>query len=109
MDNLFGIDNKIVKAALVKGIKIKKDGVFINVPGFVALIYMVQFNKFILTYGSGAKDAGYVQLELNAVAENERAMSLYRSLGFVEFGRNPRGFNSRVSGYQELVYMLLEL
>ena len=56
-----------------------------------------------------AREAGYVQLELNAVAENERAMSLYRSLGFVEFGRNPRGFNSRVSGYQELVYMLLEL
>lgn len=56
-----------------------------------------------------AKEAGYVQLELNAVAENERAVSLYRSLGFEEFGRNPRGFNSRVSGYQELVYMLLEL
>lgn len=56
-----------------------------------------------------AKEAGYVQLELNAVAENERALSLYRSLGFEEFGRNPKGFNSRVSGYQELVYMLLEL
>ena len=49
------------------------------------------------------------QLELNAVCENERALSLYRSLGFVEFGRNPKGFKSRTSGYQELVYMLLEL
>ena len=56
-----------------------------------------------------ARDAGYVQLELNVVADNERALSLYRSLGFVEFGRNPKGFNSRESGYQELVYMLLEL
>ena len=56
-----------------------------------------------------AKDAGYVQLELNAVADNERAVSLYKSLGFREFGRNPRGFNSRTSGYQALVYMLLEL
>lgn len=56
-----------------------------------------------------AKEAGYTQLELNVVAENEAAMSLYKSLGFVEFGRNPRGFNSRISGYQELVYMLLEL
>ena len=56
-----------------------------------------------------AKEAGYVQLELNAVAENERALSLYRSLGFEEFGRNPRGFHSRTSGYQELVYMLLQL
>ncbi len=56
-----------------------------------------------------AREAGYVQLELNVVAENERALSLYRSLGFEEFGRNPRGFNSRISGYQELVYMLLKL
>ena len=56
-----------------------------------------------------AKDAGYTQLELNVVAENERAVSLYKKMGFVEYGRNPRGFNSRVSGYQEIVYMLLVL
>ena len=56
-----------------------------------------------------AKEAGYTQLELNVVAENEAAIALYQSLGFTEFGRNPRGFNSRTSGYQELVYMLLEL
>lgn len=56
-----------------------------------------------------AKEAGYTQLELNVVAENERAIALYKTFGFKEFGRNPRGFNSRESGYQELVYMLLEL
>ncbi len=56
-----------------------------------------------------ARSAGYDQLELNVVADNDRAMSLYRSLGFEEFGRNPRGFRSKTSGYQELVYMLLEL
>ena len=56
-----------------------------------------------------ARQAGYVQLELDAVAENERALALYRRLGFVEYGRNPKGFNSRRSGYQELVYMRLEL
>ena len=56
-----------------------------------------------------ARQAGYAQLELNAVAENDRALALYRSLGFAEFGRNPRGFRSRSSGYQELVYMLLAL
>ena len=56
-----------------------------------------------------AQDAGYDQLELTVVAENDRALALYRSLGFVEFGRNPRGFNSRVTGYQELVYMMLLL
>lgn len=56
-----------------------------------------------------AKQAGYTQLELNVVSENERAISLYRKFGFAEYGRNPRGFNSRLSGYQELVYMRLEL
>lgn len=56
-----------------------------------------------------AKNAGYKQLELNVVADNERAVSLYKSLGFVEFGRNPKGFNSRISGYQELLYMSLAL
>ena len=56
-----------------------------------------------------AKKAGYAQLELNAVADNKRALKLYESVGFVEFGRNPRGFRSRLTGWQELVYMRLEL
>ncbi len=56
-----------------------------------------------------AKEAGFEQLELNVVAENERALSLYRSVGFTEFGRNPRGFRSRMSGFQELIWMRLEL
>ena len=57
----------------------------------------------------GAKKAGYTQLELTVVAENTRAIALYQKAGFVEYGRNPRGFLSRKSGYQEVVYMLLEL
>ena len=56
-----------------------------------------------------ARKAGYTQLELDVVADNERAIGMYKSVGFAEFGRNPRGFNSRESGYQELVYMRLEL
>jgi len=56
-----------------------------------------------------AKNAGYSQLELSVVADNTRAISLYRNLGFVEYGRNPQGFNSRTAGYQELVLMRLEL
>ena len=56
-----------------------------------------------------ARKAGYTQLELDVVADNERAIGMYKSVGFSEFGRNPRGFNSRESGYQELVYMRLEL
>ena len=56
-----------------------------------------------------AKTAGYAQLELDVTAENERAIALYKSEGFVEFGRNPKGFRSRVSGWQELVLMRREL
>ena len=56
-----------------------------------------------------ARDAGYVQMELNVVSENKRAISLYQNLGFAEYGRNPKGFLSRMSGFQELIYMLLEL
>ena len=56
-----------------------------------------------------ALKAGYEQLELEAVAENERAVALYKSEGFEEYGRNPKGFLSRYSGFQELVYMRLDL
>lgn len=56
-----------------------------------------------------AKMAGYEQMELNVVAENTRAIDMYEKAGFIEFGRNPKGFRSRLSGYQELVYMRLEL
>lgn len=56
-----------------------------------------------------ARSAGYAQLELDVTAENERAIGLYKSEGFIEYGRNPRGFRSRYSGWQELVLMRLEL
>ena len=56
-----------------------------------------------------AREAGYSQVELEAVAENDRAVRLYKSAGFVEYGRNPKGFRSRLSGWQEVVLMRLEL
>ena len=56
-----------------------------------------------------ARKAGYAQMELEVVADNAGAIALYRRMGFVEYGRNPRGFCSRLTGYQELLYMRLEL
>lgn len=57
-----------------------------------------------------AEKAGYAQLELTVVAENERAIGLYESVGFIEFGRNPKGFYSREKkDFQETVEMRLEL
>lgn len=55
------------------------------------------------------RQAGYVQAELEVVADNASAIGLYRSLGFEEFGRNPLAFRSRTSGWQELVLMRLVL
>ena len=56
-----------------------------------------------------SKRVGYEQIELQVVADNERAFKTYTKLGFTEYGRNPKGFKSRVTGYQELIYMRLEL
>lgn len=56
-----------------------------------------------------AKNAGYEQLELEVVADNSKAIAMYKSIGFIELGRNPKGFKSKYSGYQELVHMGLEL
>ena len=56
-----------------------------------------------------AKKAGYIQLELEVVAENRSAIGLYESAGFVEYGRNPKGFLSRFTGWQEVVLMRLDL
>ncbi len=56
-----------------------------------------------------AKEAGYTQVELDVVAENTHAIALYESEGFTEYGRNPLGFRSRVSGFCELVLMRREL
>lgn len=56
-----------------------------------------------------AKKAGFTQVELEVVAENQSAVKLYEKLGFVEFGRNPLGFMTRSGSRQELVYMRLEI
>lgn len=36
-----------------------------------------------------ARQAGYLQLELDVVADNARAIALYKKLGFVEYGAQP--------------------
>lgn len=56
-----------------------------------------------------AKNAGYTQLELSVLEKNPRACALYRKKGFAEYGKNPRGFMSRIGEEQALVYMLLSL
>ena len=62
-----------------------------------------------LGIGKCAREAGYLQLELEVVAENERAVEMYRRAGFIEYGRNPKAFRLRTGEYQELIDMRLEL
>lgn len=56
-----------------------------------------------------AKQAGFLQLELEVVAENAGAIRLYEKHGFIAYGRNPKGFRNRAGVCQELVLMRLEL
>lgn len=56
-----------------------------------------------------AKQAGYIQLELDVVADNESALNLYQNVGFIEYGRNPKAFRTRSGAWQEMVLMRLEL
>ncbi|MBO2517705.1 MAG: GNAT family N-acetyltransferase [Clostridiales bacterium] len=56
-----------------------------------------------------ARAAGLLQLELEAVSENVRAVRLYESVGFIEYGRNPRAFLTRSGKWQENILMRLEL
>lgn len=52
-----------------------------------------------------AGEIGYLQLELEVVGDNESAIRLYEKCGFVEYGRNPRGFRTRDGRWQTLVLM----
>ena len=57
-----------------------------------------------------AKEAGYEQIELEVVSDNTRAHEMYIRAGYIEYGRNPRSFKSRLTGdYQEVIHMRMEL
>lgn len=115
-------DNEVELVAVVDGRIVGSAGVA-AVGGRRKVVHRARFGISVLTehWGMGigrvlmeasidcARRAGYTQLELEVVAGNERALSLYRRAGFEEYGRNPRGYRSAASGYQELVHMRLEL
>ncbi len=115
-------DNEVELVAVVDGRIVGSAGVT-AVGGRRKLAHRARFGISVLKdyWGMGigrvvmeasidcARRAGYTQLELDVVAGNERAVSLYRRAGFEEYGRNPRGYRSVSSGYQELVHMRLEL
>lgn len=48
---------------------------------------------------------GLEQVELGVVAGNERALNLYRKMGFAECGRVPRAFRYKDGSYQDEICM----
>ena len=115
-------DNEVELVAILDGRIVGSTGIT-AVGGRRKVVHRARFGISILKehWGLGigrvlmescidcARRAGYTQLELEVVADNERAVSLYRRAGFEEYGRNPRGYRSAAAGYQELVHMRLEL
>ena len=55
------------------------------------------------------QDTPFEQLELEVVAENERARRLYERFGFCEFARHPRKLKYRDGTYADMILMMLEL
>ena len=56
-----------------------------------------------------AKEAGYEQAELEVIAGNERAISMYKQLGFEEFGVFPDNIKYKDGSYADVVWMMKKL
>ena len=56
-----------------------------------------------------AKEAGYEQAELEVIAGNERAISLYKQLWFEEFGVFPDNIKYKDGSYADAVWMMKKL
>lgn len=56
-----------------------------------------------------AKESGFEQLELTVVSQNKRAIGLYKSLGFEEWGRLPNSNKYDDGTYSDDVYMIKHL
>lgn len=56
-----------------------------------------------------ARQAGYEQIELEVLAGNEKAISLYQRHGFREYGRRPHDVKMRDGAYRDALLMLRAL
>lgn len=56
-----------------------------------------------------ARQAGYEQLELDVVTDNQRAIALYEKFGFKIFGTNEKAFRCRDGKYQAVYLMAVSI
>ena len=65
--------------------------------------------KLVSELISAATRAGYSQLELEVVATNHSAISLYKKLGFEVYGERPNSFKLKNGTYSNELLMVLDL
>ena len=65
--------------------------------------------KIMQTLIDIAKEVGHEQIELSVVAENERAIKMYESFGFVATGRSPHAWKYEDGSYADMVFMVKPL
>lgn len=53
-----------------------------------------------------AKELGFHQIELEVIANNEKAIGLYKNFGFVEYGRRPRDLRYKDGSFADAVLMV---
>lgn len=63
MENIFGLDLKIIDRALKEGILIKQGNDWVPQIGVLTLAYHPQLRRYVFIYGSTAENAGFVLLE----------------------------------------------
>ena len=56
-----------------------------------------------------AKEAGYEQAELEVIAGNEKAISLYKQLGFEKYGVFPDNVKYKDGSYADAFWMMKKL
>ena len=56
-----------------------------------------------------AKQVGYEQAELDVIADNHRAVALYKRLGFEQYGVMPRNMQYTDGTYADAIWMMKKL
>ena len=65
--------------------------------------------KIMQTLIDTAKDLGHEQIELWVVADNEKAIKMYESFGFVATGKRPHAWKYEDGTYADMIFMIKPL
>lgn len=63
MENIFGLDLKIIDKALKEGVSIKQGDSWFPQIGVLTLTYHPQLQRYVFVYGNTAENAGFLLLD----------------------------------------------